>query len=214
MKGEIQMINLNLANGMLCRYLQTGKLPDIWNISDLNSFDQIRFRNEYTSKLGFALISNVFINILRGEVIQNGKCLEIMSGTGALSKALSDLGVDIISTDNSSWYDFPLYKLWKTSKVFNIENIDCVNAIEKYGKDVDFIICSWPPYDEPQAARSLDAMRQVNPNCKMIYIGENRDGCTANDEFFNKWKDVCEPEQTNKYFENFYGIHDRVYVLN
>ena len=197
----------------LYEWEKTGKLPNTWDLKNMDSLSNLEFRDKFISKLGFAAINKKFIEVLNDEVIKNKKCLEIMAGTGALSKALYDLGIDVISTDNLSWDDLESYQSWK-SRSFNVEKLDCVKAIEKYGKDVDFIICSWPPYDEPQATQAIIKMREVNPNCKMIYIGEDQGGCTADDDFFNNWKDVYEPEETNGCFERFYGLHDRIYVLN
>ena len=204
----------NKAMINLLRWETTGNLPETWDLKNMDSILNIKFRNQFTSTFGFAAINKKFVQTLKNEVIKNKKCLEIMAGTGALSKALCDLGVNVISTDNLSWDSFDKYSSWKSLRSHNVEKIDFLDAINKYGKNVDFIICSWPPCDEPQATIALRKMREVNPNCKMIYIGESQGGCTADDDFFEEWNDVYEPEKTNKCFEKFYGIYDSVYILD
>lgn len=128
------------------------------------------YRREIISYCGFSLVAYEWVRPL-AEWIGSRRCLEIMAGTGALSKALRDCGVQIHATDNYSWH-------WATRPWLGIENIDFREAIQKYGKDVELIICSWPPAGT--AADAIKTMRIVNPQSQMIYIGEfDRDGMNA-----------------------------------
>jgi hypothetical protein len=128
-----------------------------------------------------ALISKDWVKPL-ANWIGDRKCLEIMAGQGMLSKALQDEGVNIIATDK---------KNISTDAWTNVERLDCLKAIQKYGKDVDLIVCSWPPYDEDSAYKVLTLMREVNPQLMMIYIGEGCGGCCADNQFFEtaEWID-------------------------
>jgi len=58
-----------------------------------------------------------------------------------------------------------------------------VEKIE-YGKNVDVLIMSWPPYTDEVVVKVLRKMREVNPSCIMVYIGEKEGGCNASEEFF------------------------------
>lgn len=131
---------------------------------------------------GFALIDKVFARKL-AEYIGNSKCLEIMAGLGSLSFALREQGVDIITTDNKdpSWNNcFDRSREW-----CSVEQIDCIEAIEKYGDEVDYVICCWPPMDcEDLEMQICEACKKHN--CKIIYIGEYGDGCNFSYEFFNR----------------------------
>ena len=132
---------------------------------------------------GFALIDKVFARKL-AEYIGNSKCLEIMAGLGSLSFALREQGVNVITTDNKdpSWnHCFDR----EAREWCDVQQMDCIEAIEKYGDDVDYVICCWPPM------RSADLEIQIcqsckKHNCKIIYIGEDEDGCTSSCEFFNR----------------------------
>ncbi|WP_097006529.1 hypothetical protein [Lacrimispora amygdalina] len=89
-----------------------------------------------------------------------------------------------------------------------------ITAIEKYGNEVDFIICSWIPYGSDAGKESLIKIREVNPELKMIYIGEMGASC-ANDKFV----ETCEiidnefVKRANLKFKSWFGIHDRIYML-
>lgn len=134
------------------------------------------YRGIYTVKVGFSMVTKKFIRTLNEKVIKNSKCLEIMCGNGFISKALREEGVEIIATDNYCIdYGF-------SNKVDGIIEMDCLDAISKYGKEVDFIICSWIPYGSDIGYKALKLMNEINPNCKMISIKEY--AACAEDSFF------------------------------
>lgn len=168
------------------------------------------WRTWYIKNVGYCLISLSWIEPL-SKWIGNCKVLEVMSGSGALSHALRTNGVNIISTDKFAWFDKSVDDLyWKGKYWCDIENIDAISAIEKYGKDVDYVLLSWAPINEV-AYGILKKMREVNPNLKMIYIGETEGGATADDDFF----EIAEVIIDNKFqiavrdFQSFFGIYDK-----
>jgi len=156
----------------------------------------------------FCLLAKDWIEPL-ADWIGKRKCLEIMCGSGALSKSLQDCSIDIHATDNFSW-KYSNNQLWTI-----IENLDAVTAIEQYGKEVDIIICSWPPYQEPAAYNALLKMREINPNAVMIYIGEPPGGCTADDNFFEIAQYVQDEsfDTAIRNFKSIWGIHDHPYLI-
>lgn len=198
--------------------LDKKELPKNYNMLELSDFKSsmksIIARDLLISRIGFILLSqdlaDAFAKYLKGK-----KCLEIMCGSGALSKALQDRGIDIIPTDNFSWSS-ELVIDWNLRKNYwcDIENIDCIEAIEKYGQDIDYIIMSWPPYQESQATQALLKMREINKeynkNIKLIYIGEGQCGCTADDEFFELLKVSNNMQEINNVYEKYYGIYDYI----
>jgi hypothetical protein len=130
------------------------------------------------------------------EWIGDRKVLEIMSGAGWLSKALREKGVNVIATDNLSWWK---YHEW--TQVTKIEKINAIQAINRYGKDVEILIVSWPDMT-PQAYRALRQIRRVNPKCLVVYIGEY-DGCTADDNFFDHFYEIEDDLLFNKAAKKF-----------
>lgn len=119
------------------------------------------------------------------EWIGSRRCLEVMSGCGSLSKCLQDLGVDIICTDSYEWSKKAAQ--WFETPWTAVEKVNAVDAIRKFGAQIDIVICAWP-YMDDSCHQALLAMRKVNPRAQMVYIGEppswDGAGATANEEFF------------------------------
>lgn len=161
----------------------------------------INWRDKYSKSFGFPLISEDWVKPL-AKWIGDRPCLEIMAGTGYLSYALSKYGVKVKATDNYSWGNY-------FTNFINVENMDCFEAIKKYGKQVDFVICSWP-YMDDTAALCLELMTQINPKCRMIYIGEDYGGCTANDRFFDisTFQEIKGFTDAVSNYTRWEGIHD------
>jgi hypothetical protein len=147
-------------------------------------------RFDFINISSFSRVSRRWVEPL-ARFIQGAGCLEIMAGKGALAKALNDCGVQITATDDFSWkwhrnpenkagHRAELDELW-----FGVEEMDCVDAVRKYGIGCGFILCGWPPYRDENLHKSLLSMREVNPECRLIYIGEEKGGCSANDAFFD-----------------------------
>lgn len=165
-------------------------------------------REIYIRECGFPYITESWVKPL-ARWIGNRKCLEVMAGTGWLSYALSKYKVAIKATDNYSWE----HKFADINK--NVERIDAIEAVEKYGKQVKFIIMAWP-YMDNTAYRVLMKMREVNPDCRIIYIGEWFGGCTADDEFFEAIIEECDLKGFNKVaskYRSWEGIHDTLCLL-
>jgi hypothetical protein len=177
-------------------------------IKHIRNFDQ---RIEIIKKLGYPLLSKSWIEPL-AKWIGDKKCLEVMAGIGSLSKVLSDCGVNIIATDDYSWNG----KNWTEESYWtNIEKIDAVEAVKKYGKSVDYIICSWA-YMDDTLYRVLLEMREQNKDCKLIYIGEENGGCTADYDFFDNIKhiDDREFEKAVKSYQRWNFIRDHIQLGN
>ena len=163
------------------------------------------FRENFILVSSYPLISKDWIRELI-PLLKNKRCLEIMAGSGMLSKALSEEGIDIIATDSKEW---DIDDSW-----FDVEKLDAIEAINKYGKDIDYVICSWIPYQSTIGTKVIETMRQVNPNLKMIYIGE-LGGCCA-EETFCYTVELLENEfisEANQKFKRWAGLRDKIYLL-
>lgn len=173
--------------------------------------DSLIYRDPIVRNSSFALISNEWVRPL-AQWIGKRHCLEIMSGSGALAYALTQNGVTVIATDNSSWAQ--QYGSWFSEPWQKVEQLNCLDAIERYGGDCELIVCSWPYMDE-DAYSALIKMRAVNPTAMMIYIGEWSCGATASDSFFEAASIVNDAGFASavKNFKQVYGIHDWPYLL-
>lgn len=179
-------------------------------------------RNVYVKYIGFTIIERSWVSPL-SKIIGNRKVLEVMAGSGALSLALEKEGVDIISTDNMTWYN--KYDKWNLEDSYHyIEFMNSIEAVEKYGKECEFLLMSWP-YMDDTAYMTIKKYREINPNGHFIYIGEEYGGCTANDEFFDYMENFEESvlfrtenaysNEMNEIRENYkswYGIYDHVNI--
>ena len=189
-------------NGPLYRFVgEPINMPKIYKGSDWRSY--------FIREQGFALLTEEWVKPL-ARWIGDRPCLEIMCGNAYLSYALNKYGCNVKATDNFSWNK----EFEKMGNIYPIENLDCVAAIEKYGNQVKFIICSWP-YMDNNAYKSLMKMREVNSKCRMIYIGEDFGGCTANEAFFNNIEEcyVNGFENAVANYRNWQGIHDSIRLI-
>ena len=191
------------------------KPMELQKIYNIDKFDFINISS-------FALITKTWVKPL-AEYIGDKKCLEIMAGKGVLAKALSDYGVEIIATDNYTWKwhrkrDKKEGQIVKSEELWcDVLNIDCLEAINKYGSGISYIICSWPPYESTDLHKSLLLMRKVNSACKLIYIGEGKGGCTAEDGFFNEARVITSDAQFNsisKLLRSWQGMYDKIQLIN
>ncbi len=181
----------------------------------------VSLREYAVFRMGFSTVTKRNCRVLK-DIIGENKVLEIMCGLGSYTATLRALGVSSIATDDMSWidYDTSKYQGWKKNAwIEDVESLDAVSAIKKYGETVDFILMSWPPQHEPYAFEALQTMREVNPECRMIYIGEEKGGCTADDDFFDAMVDVSyEYKQidllrsTYRSWEND-GYHDYQFII-
>ena len=59
-------------------------------------------------------------------------------------------------------------------------------------------------------------MRVVNPNCKLIVIGEGNGGCTGSDKYHQHKKkiDLSLTARLNRNFESWDCINDKIEIVN
>ena len=137
--------------------------------------------------------------------------LEICSGIGCLAKALNDCGVNVIATD--SFKDEHILH-HKEDIFIPIQVIDMYKALEKYYKDVDFVLCAWPR-NELNLVKFMKRMYELKPSLSLIYVGDSVNGCCANVRFFNAVKQINELnlDETAKFdynkIESLYPKWDR-----
>lgn len=205
---ETNKLNFDEYLNTLFKMYERREIPQRYNEEFINSFKSIESRFEVIPKQGYPLVTWDWIDILVS-FIGDSKCLEIMSGLGTISYALRQKNVDVICTDDCSWDD-----RWDDNKWTDVERKDAIEAIKEYGTSVDYIIMSWA-YMDDTAYRCLQTMRETNPNCKMIVIGEGYGGCTADDDYFENIE-VIENTMVHKMndnYQNWMGIHDYIELV-
>ena len=168
---------------------------------DWGSAASSRFRSDITARGMWAIVDRVWTKAL-ADWIGERTCLEIMAGAGWLAKALSDYGIDIIATDNGEWDE----RHSKIVFVHKIERLNGLESVKKY-KDRDILIASWPPYEDLAICHICKEWGSEKP---IIYIGEESEGCTATDKFFEHFQQI--ENQPHIPLMAWGGLHDTVII--
>lgn len=171
---------------------------------------------------GYANLNNQMLDKL-SEYLEGHKCLEVMAGTGMLSAALQERGVDILATDKSAPEHNDYGEIRGIPSLCDIKEMDALDAIREHGVDIDYLVMSWPPYNDPIAANCIETLYEVNPDAKILYIGEDYGGCTADDRFFdlviqedpkNNGVSVEEINDLREPTVSIFSLNDRVIVFD
>lgn len=117
---------------------------------------------------------------------------EIGAGEGYWASLLDKRGVTVHAFDpetEQTWYDVRRASL---------------DTVENYVEDNPTLLV-WPPANDSLAVDVLDA----RPS-HLLYVGEQRDGCTANDEFFDRLTNEYEPVHKVE-LPSYVGVDDNFY---
>lgn len=158
----------------------------------------------------WAYISAPFVSNL-AKYVDGKPTLEIMSGNGYISKGLRANDQEVIATDSLEWQ-----KENQTGRhlVTDVEKLDALAALDKYQKQVKYVIMSWSPDGMPIDQEVLATMRAKLPDATLICIGE-QNGATNTSDFWTQ-AEMVEPEATktlNQHYSHFDLIHDQVYLI-
>ena len=125
-----------------------------------------------------------------------------------LAKGLSDAGVAITATDDFSWEEDDYYRPCnvRTMRPFDVLRYDAVAACRGFA-DRDILICSWPPKGSDLFHR---ACNEWGPDRTIVFIGEGQGGQTADDNFFERFREQDDPVEIPYY--SWQGIRDRVRI--
>lgn len=176
-----------------------------------NILNKFCFRDLFITVQGFSLVTEAWINPLV-DILKGKKVVELFAGLGTITKSLKDRGIDIIATDTNEWTNSS-HAFTANRKWCDIEELDAVNAIDKY-KDADYFIISWCPYTSEASYDALVKMREVNPNARLIHIGEPYGGCTDSDIFFENVEYIDDKSfsEVISNFKSWDGIHDDIMI--
>ena len=210
MEDKAALMSFELIDDIIA----TGNVPDRY-IIDSNTMESFLLRDRYTCEVSWCLISNSWINPL-SDLLKGHKCLEIYGGLGLLSHRLKENGIDITCTDNKSFVNMDYSKCY--TDVCNMSAIDAIRSFEK--DTLDYVIASWIPYEDAFCESIARVIYQNHKNCKLIYIGEERGGCTATSNFFIGYDDISNTKEykskiknINSNFQRWHRIYDYVMVL-
>lgn len=131
----------------------------------------------------WSYVNSAFANAL-AKYLGNAPVLEIMAGNGYISKGLRNNNPHerIYTTDSQAWV-----KENETGKhpVTKVEKLAALDAIKKYGHQVDYVIMSWAPDKGEADWQVLQLLRQDYPDIKLLVIGE-KNGATNSKKFWQE----------------------------
>lgn len=145
--------------------------------------------------------------------INGAPVLELMAGNGYISKGLRNNNPTqrIYTTDSQAWV-----KENETGKhpVTKIERLDAIDAVKKYGNDVQFIIMSWAPDKQETDWEVLQLIREDYPDVHFLVIGE-KDGATDSKRFWQE-AELSQDEElkrVNQQLHSFDLIDEQIYLV-
>jgi hypothetical protein len=138
--------------------------------------------------------------------------LEIMAGNGYISKGLRNNNAhqEIYTTDSQAWVTEN-----ETGKhpVTQIEKLDAIAAIKKYGHQVKYVIMSWAPDKQETDWEVLQLLRRDYPDVHLLVIGE-KDGATDSKRFWQEahLRQDDRLKQVNANLHSFDLIDEQIYL--
>lgn len=130
-------------------------------------------RESYVGQ-SFVLLTDEFILSLQRVCLDFTCIVEIGAGIGWLGHWLCKYGIRVqTSIDNKTWPDFPQDRYLDI-----VQQMDSLDYLRLH-PEVELFILAWPQEDD----LATQIWRSLRPGQYLLYIGEARDGCTANNIF-------------------------------
>ena len=194
--------------------INTTLLPKIEDFSSRISLERTKFDID---KFKIFMMSSIFKDfyktnsyfILTHELINSikvmiddmkfTKVVELSSGCGWFTYWMRKYGINILDCIDK--------KGWALKYLPIVKQYDSIQYV-KENQDVELFILSWP-YMDSTAYRIWDAM---NKGQYLLYIGEWKGGCTANDQFFDEISShiVDDKWDVRLSFIAFHMLHDTI----
>ncbi|MBM9518611.1 hypothetical protein JWG39_02115 [Desulforhopalus vacuolatus] len=159
----------------------------------------ILLRESYVGQ-SFVLLTDEFVRSLQLLCTDFTCIVELGAGVGWLGHWLCKYGIRMqTSIDNKTWPDFPQDRYLDI-----VQKMDSLEYLRLH-PEVDLFILAWPQEDD-LASRIWQALR---PGQHLLYIGENKGGCTADNIFFELIHGhEVEHNGTKKMRESFLSFDD------
>lgn len=132
-------------------------------------------------------------------IVEHGPIVEVGAGTGYWAWCVDQLGGVVAATDAE-----PPESTYRRVAAYDARRR--VNAMVADELDAALLLV-WPPYDDPMAKDAIEAY----PGETVIYVGEGRGGCTADDRFHRLLHEDWELAETVD-IPTYLGLHDRLEV--
>lgn len=175
------------------------KQTDAWTCTDYDA------REVFRAKYGYAVPSPKAILAIKN-FVGSDSILEINAGRGTWARLLIDEGVSVDATDLFAPIDSKYPPFRESNETFTPIRIAhaTIAALET---NANCLMTIWPCYDTPMAD---DALKVFRGN-KLVYVGEDSDGCTGDRGFHERIaKDWLYYGEMG--IPKWSGLHDRLYL--
>jgi predicted O-methyltransferase YrrM len=202
---EHDAVEQALLPGLPAASYYSDDVQDLAEQFDVFCFQRRRYRRDF----GFCLFTAECLLLLVA-LCKGKKVLEAGSGSGWLANHLAQNGVEITAAD---WTDYrrscDKIRGYPMRSVFRLDHHG--DAVTLLPDCFDIVLLVWPNLDTPFGEHVAHAMISGQI---MIFEGERKGGCTANDEFFNmlstdfEFMDV-ESKALNEHHRTFPCLQDQ-----
>jgi predicted O-methyltransferase YrrM len=131
-------------------------------------------RMQYIADYGYAIVTQESLENL-SRFLSGKSVLEVGSGTGFLSAALAEKGIEVTAVDTGS--------LDNKRQRQDYRRDVTADALSLLPGSYDVVLMMWPTYRSSFAERVADSMRTGQV---LVFQGEGWSGNAATDEFFKK----------------------------
>lgn len=134
---------------------------------------------QYGFFLPTAEVMDRLVAILYPEIGGVGRVLDAGSGSGFMSKELCRRGVEAFAVDRCDYENQPRHLDYP---LINVHQRDALgDAVPHVSKRFGAVLLTWPTYDKSFA---FDIAKAMHPGQLLIFEGEDKGGCTGDDQFF------------------------------
>lgn len=160
-------------------------------------------RDQFRKGISWHIPSQSLIDCL----VEHSPIVSVGSGLGFTEKKAIISGANIVMTD----IDPSEHNLWckpeSNEDYREIISLGAKEAVLKYPDRNVFM--AWPPYDDEMGFEVVSAMKIGGI---LVYVGEDRGGCTGNDDFFDFLEKNFKELEHHVYIPSWSGIYDLVKV--
>lgn len=188
---------------------ESDTLPSIGQLHQSTLFDCDRdfssshgsfiFRDAY-NKHSFVILTDEWIKSLVSFLSEYSKVIELSCGAGWLTYWIRRYGGKIDRcVDNFTFEGIEYTEM--------VENADSIQIVHET-PSTDLYILSWPYMDS--VAHNI--WQNMKSGQHLLYIGEGRGGCTADDSFWAVVEDkeiILGDKEVYANFRSFWAVHDR-----
>lgn len=160
---------------------------------------QIGMQSGYFSKITKEVAKELSV------YIYDNVLLDPFAGRGYFVKAMREQGVKTIGSDNKS------IRLPGNDQ---IEELDALESLKKYGKDVDFVAMNWVSGGSEIDYKLYKLIKQQYPHITILHIGEGQGGCTGSEKFWDEiYDDGVEIEWNLTSYKTNWGLNDDLSMI-